>query len=157
MNKDDTPYTCFTCGQSNKPDELFAGSCCPECYTIIVEPLTRAELKELIDHFAQRILNLEARPSRSEQLTSPPLNIEAWEGLDKWQTIAIKWQFHMLSGYFSLLMQQIAKADADNIERLRLGFPDHVKAYELYYSKPEWWNTTLAIAKQKGYVKEVKP
>jgi hypothetical protein len=48
---------------------------------------------------------------------------------DVYKTIAFKWQFNILGGFFSALMLLIAKADDFNRERLRRGFPDHVKAY----------------------------
>lgn len=153
MNKDDAPYTCDNCGQSNEPNDLFAGACCPACYNIIVEPLTRVELIELFNKLSSHTVYLESQLETQEAVSKPPA-LDSWEGLDTWQTIAIKWQFHMLGGYFSLLMQQIAKADTDNMTRLRRGYPDHVKAYELFMSEPGWWDKTLVIAKQKGYVKE---
>ncbi len=85
---------------------------------------------------------------------TPVFDFDVWEGLDVLQTIVIKWQFNMLGGFFSALMLLIAKADDFNKERLRRGFPDHVKAYELFTNEPGWWDATLALAKKLKYIKE---
>jgi hypothetical protein len=43
--------------------------------------------------------------------------------------IAIKWQYGELGDFDALLMETIAKSDAQNREKLRLGFPQHVIGY----------------------------
>ena len=42
-------------------------------------------------------------------------------------------QYDWFSAY---LIRLIAKADKFNRERIRLGFPEHVEAYETWYEKP---------------------
>lgn len=40
------------------------------------------------------------------------------------------------SSFSRQLIRLIPKADAENRERLRLAFPDHVRVYEEWYSQP---------------------
>ena len=46
----------------------------------------------------------------------------------------IKYQFHMASGFVHALFQLVNRADEDNRERLRAGFPQEVAAWEAYHN-----------------------
>lgn len=54
-------------------------------------------------------------------------------------TIAAKWQHNLFGGFYAALCKAIALADEDNAARLRLAFPEHVKAIK------GWQHGTLAI------------
>ena len=58
------------------------------------------------------------------------------------------WQFKMLSGFYAALMDAITKADGDNLDRLREGFPVEVDAYRKYSHTSGWWDTCLAAVRE---------
>lgn len=43
--------------------------------------------------------------------------------------IVVRWQFQLLGDFETALMGAIARADDGNLEKLRIGFPDHVAGY----------------------------
>ena len=58
------------------------------------------------------------------------------------------WQFKMLGGFYAALMDAISKADGDNLDRLREGFPVEVDAYRKYTHTSGWWATCLAAVRE---------
>jgi hypothetical protein len=59
--------------------------------------------------------------------------------LTKGEEFIVKWQYRMLGDFKTALIEAICLADSQNLERLRLGFPDEVEGY-LNYSRVEgWW------------------
>jgi hypothetical protein len=44
----------------------------------------------------------------------------------------VKWQFRLLGGFKTALWDTITKADDDNLESLRRGFPTEVEGYEMW-------------------------
>lgn len=48
------------------------------------------------------------------------------------------WEFQndLAGGFYKSLFESIAKADRDNREQLRKGFPEEVEAYERYVNEP---------------------
>lgn len=148
-------WTCKECGEELSSDALFLDKYCSNCYT----PVFDLAITEVVKDLGNRICELDEKLKRLESTVTPShtearAGFNIWEGLDVLQTIAIKWQFNIFGGFFSALMLLIAKADDFNRERLRRGFPDHVKAYELFINEPGWWDATLALAKKLKYIKE---
>lgn len=54
------------------------------------------------------------------------LNSPDWTESEKW---IIKWQFRLLSDFQTALAGAIARADENNLERLRRGFPIQVDGF----------------------------
>jgi hypothetical protein len=65
-----------------------------------------------------------------------PINME---GLTPGEIWIVEWQYRMMGGFNLALLNAIARADSNNIEKLRLGFPDEVGAYEAYTQQDGWW------------------
>lgn len=59
----------------------------------------------------------------------------------------LHWQYGMLGGFRSRLVEAIAKADDGNLARLRLGFPDEVDAFLSYSRVSGWWGQLQERAK----------
>ena len=55
------------------------------------------------------------------------------------EEIVIAWQYRQ-DALHTRLLNLLCTLDPDNTERLRLGFPDHVRALERYGHEPGWWN-----------------
>ena len=68
--------------------------------------------------------------------------------LTEGEAFIYKWQFRMLGSFKSALRTAIAYADDKNIEKLRVGFPVEVDAWEKYKGKEKgWWNKVQAKVK----------
>lgn len=63
-------------------------------------------------------------------------------GFTKQETIVFEWQFGMMGGFMKSLMECIKRADAGNLLRLSMGFPDYVTAYEDYTQGDMWQQLT---------------
>jgi hypothetical protein len=61
----------------------------------------------------------------------------------------MEWQYSMMSGFYSALMRAIQKADVHNLERLRLGFPVYVSAFEKYSRVEGWWDEVRPKIRKK--------
>ena len=55
------------------------------------------------------------------------------------EDIVIAWQYRK-DALHTRLLNLLCTLDPDNTERLRLGFPDHVRALERYRHESGWWN-----------------
>ena len=55
------------------------------------------------------------------------------------EEIIISWQYR-IDALHTRLLNLLCTLDPDNIERARLGFPDHVRALERYRHEPGWWD-----------------
>lgn len=51
-----------------------------------------------------------------------------------------EWQRGRASDFYRLLIKLIMRADVQNLERLRLGFPYEVEGYVSYHMIPGWWS-----------------
>ena len=58
------------------------------------------------------------------------------------------WQYKHGGGFYTALMEAISLADKDHLEKIRLGFPIHVKAYERYSHEDGWWDK---VQEKLGY------
>ena len=67
--------------------------------------------------------------------------------LTKGEAFIYKWQERMLGSFKRALRTAIALADDKNIEKLRLGFPVEVEAWEKYKYEKGWWDGVLAKVK----------
>ncbi len=54
------------------------------------------------------------------------------------EEIVIAWQYRK-DELHTRLLNLMCTLDADNLERARLGFPDHVRALERYKRERGWW------------------
>ena len=62
------------------------------------------------------------------------------EQLTELERIAFKWQFNLFGNFYQLLMKLISQADEQNLNQLKLAFPQHVEAYIMYKTIPGWWD-----------------
>jgi len=67
------------------------------------------------------------------------------------EIIALKWQYKFFGDFYQLLMKLISTADEQNLNQLKLAFPQHVEAYITYKTIPGWWNNTLEKAKSLNW------
>lgn len=54
------------------------------------------------------------------------------DALSSTEEIILKWQHNFYGGFYEMLMNCIAHADVDNAARLALGFPNEVRAINLF-------------------------
>tara|TARA_R100001594_G_scaffold547_1_gene2084 strand:+ start:680 stop:922 length:243 start_codon:yes stop_codon:yes gene_type:complete len=73
------------------------------------------------------------------------------EQLTKGERFICDWQYGHLGGFSSSLIDAIRRADENNRERLRRGFPDEVLAYEQFSHTSGWWYLLQAKAKRLGF------
>ena len=59
--------------------------------------------------------------------------------LDKSEQFIFDWQYRMLGGFKTSLIDTIARADKHNLSLLRLGFPDEVDGYLNFTRVDDWW------------------
>lgn len=67
--------------------------------------------------------------------------------LSKVENIAYMWQYKMLGGFFTLIMEACATADETNLDKIALGFPEHVEAYRKYSNESGWWQSVQRKAR----------
>ena len=65
--------------------------------------------------------------------------IQSSSQLTEEEQVIYEWQYSMDGGFRHLLMDTISRADSRNLEKLRLGFPVHVKAYERFAHENGWF------------------
>ncbi len=53
------------------------------------------------------------------------------------------WRRDQFGGFKRSLLGLIIQADVQNLEKLRLGFPDEVKGYVSYRQTPGWWDNVV--------------
>lgn len=51
----------------------------------------------------------------------------------------IEWQYGMLGGFKSALMDAISRADEGNLAKLAIGFPDEVFGFRKFSRDENWW------------------
>jgi len=56
------------------------------------------------------------------------------------QEIAFYYEKGTLGGFSTKLMDTICIADTFNRNRIKLAFPEYIRAYELWFSKPKGWD-----------------
>jgi len=61
------------------------------------------------------------------------------ESLNAGELFIVQWQYRMLGGFSSALMQAISKADMWNLAKLEKGFPNEVSAYKYFSTEDGWW------------------
>jgi hypothetical protein len=62
------------------------------------------------------------------------------EQLTDLELIALKWQYQLFGNFYQLLMKLISQADEQNLQSLKLAFPQHVEAYVMYKTISGWWD-----------------
>jgi len=66
--------------------------------------------------------------------------------LTEGEAFIYKWQNWMLGSFNDALMEAIKYANDKDIEKLRLGFPVEVEAWEMFKYKDGWWDGVKAKA-----------
>ena len=61
------------------------------------------------------------------------------KNLDTYEMIIVEWQYRMMGGFRTKLMEAINHADEVNLEKLSYGFPDEVNAFRMFAYQPGWW------------------
>ena len=51
-----------------------------------------------------------------------------------------RWQYYLTGDFEQKLWEAITQADSKNLERLGLGFPEHVEAYRRYSYERGYWD-----------------
>jgi len=74
------------------------------------------------------------------------MRIPGWDRLDEEQQALVEWQYRFCGGFKKALWEAIMRADDNNMERLRLGFPVEVAAYLKYSRVPNYWQQTVKLA-----------
>lgn len=69
------------------------------------------------------------------------MNQEFFDVLDRGTQNLIKWQYHLGDDFNTHLFRTIARANIDNIERLKREFPQEVEAYINFTQKIGWWKS----------------
>jgi len=62
-----------------------------------------------------------------------------------------EWQYGAMGDFRKALMLAICRADENNIELLRLGFPIEVNGYVKFHSVSGWWQKVQEKAKKLGW------
>jgi hypothetical protein len=79
----------------------------------------------------------------AEQFKDPRYeDSDQWEGFDsltKSERFIVKWQYGILGDFHAALIEAIKRADTDNLEKLRQGFPEEVGGYINYTQISGWW------------------
>ena len=70
----------------------------------------------------------------------------ALDKLDKSEEFIFMWQHRLLGHFKTALIEAICQADDDNLDKLRLGFPDEVRGYLDYARTPGWWKKVQSKA-----------
>ena len=68
------------------------------------------------------------------------MNDNVYNTLTKGEKFIHDWQYNILGDFKMALIKAITLSDQHNREKLRLGFPEEVKAYENYHTKQGWWD-----------------
>ena len=55
-----------------------------------------------------------------------------------------RWQYYLTGDFEQKLWEAITQADSKNLERLGLGFPEHVEAYRRYSYERGYWEALFA-------------
>ena len=68
------------------------------------------------------------------------MNIPNYNSLDAIEKELIDWQYRLCGDFRRALWESICRADDNNLERLRLGFPDMVEGYIRYTQERGYWS-----------------
>ncbi len=63
----------------------------------------------------------------------------SYNDLTNSERFIFEWQYRMLGDFKTALIEAICQADINNLEKLRLGFPDEVDGYINYSQTEGWW------------------
>jgi len=66
-----------------------------------------------------------------------------------------EWQYRKMGSFKKALMEAICLADDDNIELLKLGFPDEVNGFIKYKSETDWWKRVQEKAVALGFIEYI--
>ena len=73
--------------------------------------------------------------------------------MNRGELFVVKWQYRLHGTFFTHLANAIARADEDNLDRLKRGFPDEVNGYVNYKAMKGWWETTRQKAIDEGVLR----
>lgn len=73
-----------------------------------------------------------------------------FEGLTKEESIAVEWQTERMGGFYNSLMKTITMADNEHLDKIAMGFPEHVSAYRKYTKVSGWWQMVVMKACSLG-------
>jgi len=66
-------------------------------------------------------------------------HIPNFNALTVGERFIVKWQYNMLGGFNTALIEIIQRADILNLSQLSKGFPDEVAAYQCFQEIENWW------------------
>ena len=66
-------------------------------------------------------------------------NAEFLKTLNEGERSLVNWQYAMMGGFEECLWGAIKRADTHNLNRISMGFPEHVEAYINYTRVDGWW------------------
>ena len=67
------------------------------------------------------------------------MNTKAFEECTLSERFIIEWQYNMLGGFKSALIDAISRADNDNLAKLSVGFPNEVEGFRKFSRDKNWW------------------
>ena len=67
------------------------------------------------------------------------INWQAYHTCSEAEKFIVEWKFGMTGGFKMALLETIARADTENLEKLRAGFPAEVEGYLKYSRETGWW------------------
>jgi len=74
-------------------------------------------------------------------MNSSVIFIQSSAQLTQEERVVYEWQYNLDGGFRHTLMDAISKADEENIEKLKLGFPVQVSAYERFTHEKGWFES----------------
>lgn len=74
------------------------------------------------------------------------MNIPNYDSLNDVERELIDWQYRLCGDFRKALWEAICRADDDNLEKLRLGFPNQVEGYIRYTRISGYWSNVQAKA-----------
>lgn len=82
-------------------------------------------------------------------------NMKQPPNMDAEETVIFNWKYRNTGDFKRSLMEAICRADGDNLDRLKLGFPDEVNGYQKFKECSGWWKAVQEKAVVLGYITSV--
>lgn len=74
------------------------------------------------------------------------MNIPGWDALDEAERALVAWQYRFCGDFKQALWEVIGRADDDNLELLRKGFPVEVGAFIRFSRERGYWRAVCEKA-----------
>lgn len=68
-----------------------------------------------------------------------PITQKGLDALEPEELAVFEWQYRLCSHFYAALWEAIKRADDNNLDMLRLGFPTEVVGYYRFSNVSGWW------------------